>query len=155
MSQADEVPFLSAMEREPVHETTIKVGRDLWSIDGMSHRALGMTHRVLEALGVVQSRALSMADQGPKDYAESDFERGMKAGAKYGGGYNEAPKNDGDSSSWQKWMMALCGALAVIGIGGVVGMYGKLSAVAANQESQQKQLDNLTQMVVNLTRRNQ
>jgi len=89
---AQEVPFISAMEREPeaqkngCHDATIKVGRNLWTIHGM-------THRILEALGIVQDKALSMAERGPDDYDESDYERGMRAGARYGG-YHEAPKNE-------------------------------------------------------------
>lgn len=49
------------------------------------------------------------------------------------GGYQEG------SSAWQKWMMALCGGLALMGIGAVVGMYGKLSAIEANQIMQAQQ----------------
>lgn len=85
--QAQEVPFIAAMEREPEsHDATIRVGRNLWTLHGM-------THRVLEALGIAQSKAQSLAERGPEDYAESDFERGMRAGARHGG-YHEAPKPD-------------------------------------------------------------
>jgi hypothetical protein len=92
MSEAQEVPFTSAMEHpEPAHDTTIRVGRNLWTLHGM-------THRILESLGMVQSRALSLAERGPEDYAESDFERGMKAGAQYGG-YREAPKHPKNEGS--------------------------------------------------------
>jgi hypothetical protein len=152
-AQAEEVPFLRGMDREPEapeipsHETTVIVdGRDIFRGHGMMWELLQIMRR---ALGMA-----SMAERGPKDYdIENDFERGMKAGAQLGG-YHEAPKHaNGGNSSWQKWMMTLCGVLAATGILGVVGMYGKLSAVEANQVAQQKQLDTLTQMLVNLTRR--
>jgi hypothetical protein len=155
-TNAEGAPFIAAMEREPeppetqtpgYHDVTVTldhIGRKVFRIDGM----LWDLFRRFRGL-------FSLAERGPNDFAESDFERGMRAGARYGGGYHEAPKQNGGNASWQKWMMTLFGVLAAIGIGGVVGMYGKLSAVAANQESQQKQLDNLTQMVLNLTRRNQ
>jgi hypothetical protein len=70
---ADEVPFLTGMEREPPkqedwHDVTVKTGRNLWSIHGM-------THRILEALGIVQGKAQSMAERGPADYDENADER--------------------------------------------------------------------------------
>jgi hypothetical protein len=70
---ADEVPFLTGMEREPPksedwREVTVKTGRNLWSIHGM-------THRILEALGIAQGRAQSLADRGPADYDENADER--------------------------------------------------------------------------------
>lgn len=113
---AEEVPFVSGMEREPqsTHEATIKVGRNLWSIDGMSHRALGMTHRVLEALGVVQSRALSLAERGPQDYEETGYERGFSAGQRHGG-YHEAPKRDGGLKA------VIVGCTIALISGGIVG----------------------------------
>ena len=146
----EEVAFLSEMERQPPsHETRITVdGRDVYKGDGMMWELL---LKIRNALGMVSK---ADADRGPRDYPERSYERGYRDGAR-SGGYYETPKNtNGGNSSWQKWMMTLCGTLAVVGIGGVVGMYGKLSAVEANQASQQKQLDNLTQMLVNLTRRN-
>ncbi len=155
-TQADEVPFLSGMERDPDaegekpgwHDVTVKVGRDLWSLHGMAHAAK-------EIVSSLAQTVRSVAERGPKDYyEESGYERGVRDGAKLGG-YHEAPKNlNGGNSSWQKWMVGLCGTLVTAGVIGIVVMYGKLSAVEANQVSQQKQLDNLTQMLMNLTRRN-
>lgn len=87
--------FLKGMEHEPpkkedLHQITIETGRKLWSLHGM-------THRILEKLGIAESKALALADRGPVDYAEgaeSEFERGMRAGIRYGG-YRESPKGDG------------------------------------------------------------
>lgn len=92
---AEEVPFLSGMERPPSkqdwHEVTVKTCRNLFRIDGM-------VSRLLDSIGLVQKKALSMAERGPTDYAEdveSEFERGVRVGARYGG-YREAPKGDGN-----------------------------------------------------------
>jgi hypothetical protein len=92
-AQADEVPFLSGMERKPEavpeepgwHETKVTVdGRKLFQGDGMMWQLL---RKIRLALTMV-------AERGPEDYeAESDYERGMRAGARFGG-YHEAPKNE-------------------------------------------------------------
>jgi hypothetical protein len=141
-------------EREPAVEAqkplwrdvSVSISRNLWSMHAMSHR-------VLEVLGLVGGRVRSMAERGPDPgYAESDFERGMRAGARYGG-YHESHKQGG--SSWTKAILTIACGVALAGILGGVAMYGKLAAVEANQISQQKQLDSLTQMVLNLTRRAQ
>jgi hypothetical protein len=79
------------LKKDDLHRVTIETGRKLWSLHGM-------THRILEKLGVAESKALALADRGPDpDYAEgaeSEFERGMRAGIRFGG-YREAPKGDG------------------------------------------------------------
>lgn len=90
---AEELSFTSAMEppSQDWQEVTVSTGRNLWSIHGM-------THRVLEAMGIMQNKAQALADRGPVDYPderESEFERGIRIGARYGG-YREAPKRDGN-----------------------------------------------------------
>lgn len=63
-------------------------------------------------------------------------------------------------SSWQRWMLGLCGGLAFAGCIGGVAMYGQLSAIKASQEAQtdsysrmQNQIDHLTDVVQQLARR--
>lgn len=92
MSTPEEVSFVSGMERQPRPASrgpTVTVNaRDLFRGDGMMWELL---HKIRLALGMA-----SMADHGPDDYEhdrESEYERGMRAGARYGG-YHEAPKNE-------------------------------------------------------------
>jgi hypothetical protein len=74
----------------------------------------------------------------------------VRLAIKYGG---HRSYNNGDgSSSWQKWMVTLCGGLALSGVIGGIAMYGKLSAIEANQVSQQRQLDQLAGTVATLRR---
>lgn len=128
-----------------VNVTLDSATKKTWRLDGM-------LHRVVEVAGHALDKVRSLADRGPKDYAESEFERGVRTGVRYGG-YHEAPKNGG--SSWTKAILTIACGVALAGILGGVAMYGKLAAVEANQVNQQKQLDNLTQMMLNLTRRGQ
>lgn len=83
-----EVPFIAAMERKPESPQEIRVTvdpREIYRGDGMMWDLL---RKIRRALGMVPED-----DRGPKDYATSEFERGMKAGARYGG-YHEAPNNN-------------------------------------------------------------
>jgi hypothetical protein len=143
-----------AFEREPEVEAQKPVEREYtFSIArGLVH-IHGMVHSVADVVSALAGKVRTLADRGPKDYAESEFERGVKAGVQYGG-YHESPKNGG-SSPWHKAILTIACGVALAGILGGVAMYGKLAAVEANQINQQKQLDNLTQMMLNLTRRGQ
>jgi len=60
--------------------------------------------------------------------------------------------NGDGNNAWQKWLVTLCGGLALMGVGGGIVMYGKLSAIEANQVSQQRQLDQLAGTVATLRR---
>lgn len=94
-AQADEVP--------DCHESTIRVGRNLWSLHGMSHR-------ILEALGIVQDKALSLAERGPQDYEEeNDLERGIRIGR---GMVPRSYKNGDDDEGIKRWHLVL----AVLGV---------------------------------------
>lgn len=142
---AQEVPFLSGMEKEPpgVCETTVTVGRKLFRLDGMVDRLL---EKARMAMG------MSDPERGPADYdAFADERRFYQAllRERNGGSRNNG---DGGSTAWQKWLVTLCGGLALMGVGGGIVMYGKLSAIEANQVSQQRQLDQLAGTVANLRR---
>lgn len=70
---------------------------------------------------------------------DEDIDRIVRMAIKYG---RQPHYSNGDS--WNKWLITLCGGLALSGIVGAVLMYGKLSAIEANQISQQRQLDQLS-----------
>lgn len=57
-------------------------------------------------------------------------------------GYREA----GDSS-WQKWVLTICGGLALTGIIGGVVMYGTLSAYGQRLSNIEEQLKDLKRLV--------
>lgn len=120
-------------------------------------RSDGRLMRALEGIEELLPKLRTLSERGPQDYESNERElrhlifEAVRVGAQ-NGSYNEAPKGD---SQWTKWMVTVVGMLAVAGIGSAVGMYGKLSAIEANQISQQKQIDYLTQIVVDLTRRPQ
>jgi hypothetical protein len=76
---------------------------------------------------------------------DEDIDRIVRLAIKYGG---HRSYNNGDgSSSWQKWMVTLCGGLALMGIGGGVAVYGKMSALEANQNAQTTQITRLQNQV--------
>ena len=81
---------------------------------------------------------------------DEDVDRIVRLAIKYGG-HRHYSNGDG-SSSWQKWMVTLCGGLALAGVIGGIAMYGKLAAIEANQVSQQRQLDQLAGTVATLRR---
>lgn len=138
----EEVPFLRGFERAPDGEEAETTKLKFW-IDG----------RLAALKGVIEG-LMNTEERGPRDYAENERElknlifEAARIGAQ-NGGYTESPKSGPDA--WAKWMVTVCGMLAVAGIGSAVGMYGKLSAIEANQISQQKQIDYLTQLIVRRT----
>ncbi len=93
MSASDEVPFLSGMEREPVCEKTISVGKKLFTLDGMVDRLLG------KARDAMESRA---ADRGPDpDAPDGDEERiliPVRLLDRLGNNYQEAPRPPRESN---------------------------------------------------------
>jgi hypothetical protein len=46
-----------------------------------------------------------------------------------------------EGTTWEKWIVTLCGGLILISIPAAVVMYGKLSAIEANQINQQRQIE--------------
>lgn len=93
----------------------------------------------------------SEKEHGPApDYpllGDEDIDRIVRMAIKYG---RQPHFTNGDS--WNKWMVTLCGGLALAGIVGGVLMFGKLSAIEANQINQQHQLDQMSSTVATLRR---
>ncbi len=122
---ADEVPFLSGMERdEKPCETTVKVGKKLFALDGMVDRILDKARSTMESRG----------DRGPDpDVPNEDEERilvPVRLLERFGrGGYTEAPKNDKDGL---KGIIITCTVTLVsAGIVGVVVLSNNFSALRA------------------------
>ena len=122
----------------PGCETTITVGRKLFRLDGMVDRLL---EKARMAMG------MSAPERGPADYdAFADERRFYQALLRE---RNGGSRNNGDSGStaWQKWLVTLCGGLALMGIGGGIAVYGKMSALEANQNAQTTQITRLQNQV--------
>jgi hypothetical protein len=99
----------------------------------------------------LRSVGMGSPDRGPADYdAFADERRFYQRLLREGTGSRN--NGDGGSNTWQKWLVTLCGGLALMGVGGGIVMYGKLSAIEANQVSQQRQLDQLASTVATLRR---
>lgn len=85
-------------------EVTVRTGRNLWSIHGMTHRILG-------ALGLAQNQAQSLADRGPDpDYAPGQDSRVQRI-AVSGGDY----KPHG-YSEWNRRRNSIIDGLLIAGI---------------------------------------
>lgn len=144
-----EVAFLSGMPRSQKEEQ--EDTRLLFKLDGRIAREVANIEKKMHEhiAAVMQERT----DRPAKDYEENERDlkdmlfQAMKLGAS--GGYHEAPKQGPDA--WTKWLVTVCGMLAVAGVGSAIGMYGKLAAIEANQINQQKQIDYLIQIVVRRT----
>lgn len=98
---AEEAPFLERESpKEDWREVTVETGRKLWTIHGMAQR-------VLEALGVAQSKAASMAERGPVDFDpfadERRFYQNLLRETRGGGGHGSI--NHG--SSKLGWLITL------------------------------------------------
>jgi hypothetical protein len=124
--------------QKPVwREATFSITRNLWSMHAMSHR-------VLEVLGLVSGKVLSMAEGSFRD-PESEYERGRRDGQRYSGGYQEAPKGDGNLKS------VIIGCTVVLVSGGIVGAItfsnqfsefrGQVLQWQKSMEAQQKQVE--------------
>jgi hypothetical protein len=134
-SSPQEVPFISAMEREPgYHKTTVTVdGRKLFRADGMLAELI---RKIRLAMGM-------LPEQGPKDYAESDFERGVRMGSRrtiYANGDAREPNGE---KRLLTWILGVLGLLLVGGVGSVVAMYGKLSSIEKGQEGHEQRINRL------------
>jgi hypothetical protein len=135
-TNAEEAPFLSAMEREPQpveaqkpvwREATFSITRNLWSMHAMSHR-------VLEVLGLVSGKVRTLADRGPDpDFDSRSYERGFTAGRQV------IPPNIGGVNGNSKILTALVAlnTALLIGVGGwvlaTVARHDKELAVIACQ----------------------
>lgn len=113
-----EVPFLSGMEREPpkkedwqeVTVTLDSAGKKAWRLDGM-------LHRILEVAGHAFGKMRSHGDRGPADYPESDFERGMRAGARIPGHNYGGTVNPNGSGKLVAWILGVFGAASTLLLG--------------------------------------
>lgn len=138
---SEEVPFLSAMEREPPkeewQEVTVKVeslGRKVFAADGM-------LHRILEKLGLAESKAKSLADRGPEDYEKPDEDVAERVARilarKYASRHVTYNNGDGSSSHGNgekrllKWILGIVGSLFVLATVGGVTLYGEFTALRA------------------------
>lgn len=68
---------------------------------------------------------------------DEDIDRLVRIAVRLG---NRSYNNGDGSNTWTKWLVTLCGGLALMGIGGGVMMYGRLTAIEAKIESLQGQL---------------
>lgn len=121
-------------------EPEATLGKDVFRVHGM-----------VEMLQKAVARCMQMfAERGPDPdvEGESDLERGIRIGSLLGD-YREGPRGD---SPWSKWMVTVCGMLAVGGVGAVVGMYGKLSTIEANQNNQGQQISDLKDQISEMRR---
>jgi len=94
----------------------------------------------------LRSVGMGSPDRGPADYdAFADERRFYQRLLREGTGSRN--NGDGGSNTWQKWLVTLCGGLALMGIGGGIAVYGKMSALEANQNAQTTQITRLQNQV--------
>lgn len=115
-------PLSTPEEAADWHEVTVRTGRNLWSIHGM-------TTRIVEAAGSALDKVRSLADRGPVDYAESEFERGVRAGSRTY--VNGDPREPNGEKRLLRWILGVLSALAVLTIVGGVTLYGEFTALKA------------------------
>jgi hypothetical protein len=139
-----EVPFVSGMEREPeaqkpvIREYTFSIARGLVHIHGM-------VHSVADVVSALANKVRTLADRGPKDYVESEFERGVRTGVRYGG-YHEKPNGGGGNLK-----AVIIGCTIVLISGGIAGAIafsnqfsefrGQVLQWQKSMEAQQKQVE--------------
>lgn len=114
-------------------------------MDGMLYRLTLKAQEVIDTtMKAVQSALMHARGPDPDYVHERDLKsliyEAAKAGAQFGG-YHEAPRNG--SNAWQRWMLSLCGGLALAGSVGGVLMFGKLSAIEVNQVNQSEKIQEL------------
>jgi hypothetical protein len=104
------------------HKTTVTVdGRKLFRADGMLAELI---RKIRLAMGM-------LPEQGPKDYAESDFERGVRMGSRrtiYANGDAREPNGE---KRLLKWILGIVGSLFVLATVGGITLYGEVSALKA------------------------
>lgn len=135
-----EEAFLSAMEREPApveaqkpvwREAEISVTRGLW-------RTHAMVHGVLEIVSRLAGRVRSMAEHGPKDYAEDSYAQGFRDGRR------QVPPNFGGvnnpESKWSTWILGIVGVLIA---GAVIGLTSAMFTMTDRMASVEAKVDML------------
>lgn len=155
MTPAEEVPFVSGMERNPEDEAILAK----WRLDELSEKVDRLTipmrdvaQAAMSGLKAAMANLANLADRGPNldsPFAEvnarlNEIERALDRRV---GDYHEAPKGPKGDSQWTDRIMSGCVTLVVIGIPSLILMYGKLQSIEANQVSQQKQIDALSAVV--------
>lgn len=144
MSDSAEVPFISGMEREQICETTVRVGKKIFVLDGM-------LTRVLEKAKMAMVRP--DRDEPPVDYARDDddirrlcgmLERIMQRPPD--NGYREGPR-ESKNSSIKAVILGCTIAILSAGIIGGIALSNEFSALRAQvlqwQISTDRRLDNL------------
>lgn len=119
--------------------------KDAFRVDGMLYRLTLKAHEVIETTMKAVQSAMKHARGPDPDYVnDRDLKnliyQAARAGAQFGG-YHEAPKNG--SNAWQRWMLTLCGGLALAGVIGGIAMFGQLSTIQANQANQSDKIQDL------------
>lgn len=113
-----------------------------WKVDALWQWRQDIT-KLIER---TQDLVMKSIGRPPKDYADNEQDlhnlifEAVRVGAQHGG-YHEAPKNG--SNAWQRWMLTLCGGLALAGVIGGIAMFGQLSAIQANQANQSDKIQDL------------
>src|SRR5687767_10844372 len=93
-----------AFEREPELEAQKPVEREYtFSIArGLVH-IHGMVHSVTDVVSALAGKVRTLADRGPADYAETEFERGVRLGARrvtYTNGDSREPNGERRLLRW-------------------------------------------------------
>lgn len=153
-SQADEVPFLTEMEREPpetFRETRVTVNaRDLFRGDGM---LWALFDKIRRALGMT-----SMPERGPEDYAkENDLERGIRIGRSF---VPRSYNNGDDEGSIKRWHLVLAVLGVVIPITGaawslsmqISAQSAMISSIRDHQREQDERATRVEQQLQQLSR---
>lgn len=158
-TNAEEAPFIAAMEHEPQpmeaqkplwREAEISVTRGLW-------RTHAMVHGVLEIVSRLAGKVRSLAERGPGDFEEErGYERGFTAGRKQARKYN----NGDDESGIRRWHLVLAVVSVVIPI--MTGAWtlsmqisaqsAMISTIRDHQRAQDERATRVEQQIQQLTR---
>lgn len=148
VAQSEEA-FVRAMEHEPepveaqkpvYREYTFSISRSLFRIDGMAHSVMEVVSKLAGKV-----RSLADPDRAPKDYVESDFERGVRAASRnvaYNNG-DAAPDRGNGEKRLLSWILGVVATLLAGGIFGGVAMYGKLSSIEKGQDGHEQRINRL------------
>lgn len=115
---SEEVPFVRGMERAVDEDEAEKIVSK-FRLDGW------ITERIRGIWASMHQ------ERGPADYAESDFERGMRAGRRTSYVNGDAPREPNGEKRLLQWILGVLSALVVLAIAGGVTLYGKFTALEA------------------------